>query len=45
MSQKRHSKQMKRRKNKDKDAEHYQMRQYSKLAKALLAQAWKAQND
>ena len=43
MSQKRIKKQLKRRRHKEKDVVHYNMRQYSKLAKELLAQAVKGQ--
>jgi hypothetical protein len=38
MSQKRNQKQLKRRKNKAKDAKHFQMRQFNRFAQNLLAQ-------
>lgn len=38
MSQKRHQKQLKRRKNKQKDAAHFKAREFSRFANQLLAQ-------
>ena len=38
MSQKRHQKQLKRRKNKEKDAAHFKARQFSRFANQMLAQ-------
>lgn len=39
MSQKRIKKQLKRRRHKEKDAVHFKMREYSRLAKELLGEA------
>lgn len=38
MSQKRNQKQLKRRKNKAKDAKHFQMREFNRFAQNMLAQ-------
>jgi hypothetical protein len=38
MSQKRHQKQLKRRKNKQKDAAHFKAREFSRFANQILAQ-------
>lgn len=43
MTQKRHQKQLKRKKNKQKDEQHYMMREYRRMAQYLYGQAMKGQ--
>jgi hypothetical protein len=43
MTQKRYQKQLKRRKNKQKDEQHYMMREYRRMAQFMYGQAVKGQ--
>lgn len=45
MTQKRHQKQLKRKKNKQKDEQHYMMREYRRMAQYLYGQAVKGQEE
>jgi len=45
MTQKRHQKQLKRRKNKQKDEQHYMMREYRRMAQFMYGQAVKGQEE
>lgn len=45
MSQKRHQKQLKRKKNKQKDEKHYMMREYRRMAQYMFGQAMNGQKE
>jgi|LauGreDrversion4_2_1035121.scaffolds.fasta_scaffold178243_4 hypothetical protein len=45
MTQKRHQKQLKRRKNKQKDEQHYMMREYRRMSQYMFGQAIKKQEE
>ena len=45
MTQKRHQKQLKRKKNKQKDEQHYMMREYRRMAQYLYGQAVRGQEE
>lgn len=45
MTQKRHQKQLKRKKNKQKDEQHYMMREYRRMAQYLYGQAVRGKEE